>query len=76
MMLPVTLLATGCGRDEMPARIVQSTEPSAQMQPQLPQETMADRNTIAADRTHTVGLKADGTVEAVGSNGLCFRTVL
>ena len=68
MMLLVSLLAAGCGRDEMPARAEQATEPSAKTQRQLPQETMADRKTIAAGRTHTVGLKADGTVEVVGSN--------
>ena len=68
MMLLVTLLAAGCGRDEMPARAEQATQPSAQTQRQLLQETMADRKTIAAGRTHTVGLKADGTVEVVGSN--------
>lgn len=55
MMLLVSLLAAGCGRDEMPARIVQATEPSVQVQCQLPQETMAARKIIAAGRTHTVG---------------------
>ena len=38
MMLLVTLLAAGCGRDEMPARAEQATQPSAQTQRQLLQE--------------------------------------
>ena len=46
MMLLVSLLAAGCGRDKMPARTEQSTEPSTQTQRQLPLETMADRKRL------------------------------